>query len=618
MATSELYAEWFVPSLDVLTDLESTTPPRCVWHHARKTSKKPDGQLIPCSGKILRADLITSKILVQTLQVLWKVGAREYIDDYLKQIAPLLLCRTHRSLEAQSSILEYWGKELETQSTVSKKTSSTLETSRCSDSELRAIKSESGDTPGLPEVQQGNKTSPDGGSTSVDECGNSTRSDNEARATKIMAELASYLKFSNTALQLLDELAGLIKCPNYRQAKAPPELGERVLDCILEESPECGNRKTQSPPRTPLKRESTVGLGDYRTPPDSQASTGSSIGSLTWSPPERPRTPQSNITTPDTSIYTGKPPFGSPPSKINIHDTLPISTLKRSLTWPKAVLEHDSPASPSPLLRRTRAHAKADPNTPSKTPARICLFECLVSTRSKRAAAEYLMKKIEEKISVGEVDDGYVYGFRRPDCELIKIGFTTTSTERRMRDIERDCKYPPQLVFKVETKHAMKVERLVHRHLHRERRKEILVNEACNDGKGCKKRHHEWFEGISNEYAQSVVQAWAGWIELRPYDEEGRLKPMWIEQIKLLNLYGDGDIWMEWTAIRVPKEEITDRDQAEGQIIHIGPRVGSHIKPELESSKVLETSIVTTTEIKIEDDALDKADSSLSILHISG
>src|SRR5437870_3607710 len=107
MATPELYAEWFVPSLDVLTNLESTPPPRCVWHHARDPSKKSHGPLKKCRGIISQTDLTTSKILIQTLQVLWKVRAHEYINDHLKQIAPLLLCKAHRSLEAQS-ILEYW------------------------------------------------------------------------------------------------------------------------------------------------------------------------------------------------------------------------------------------------------------------------------------------------------------------------------------------------------------------------------------------------------------------------------------------------------------------------------------------------------------------------------
>jgi hypothetical protein len=163
------------------------------------------------------------------------------------------------------------------------------------------------------------------------------------------------------------------------------------------------------------------------------------------------------------------------------------------------------------------------------------------------------MEKIKEKITKAEFAAGFVYGFRRPGCDLIKIGMTTKTVAERLRTIGARCHYTPTVVFEIATNYAMKVEHLVHRQLYRQNRRECLVNELCNKGRGCSSRHKEWFEGVSDEYAELVVRAWVRWMNLKPYDLEGCLKHAWVIQAKLFDLTAPGDIWLRWTEITLMK-----------------------------------------------------------------
>jgi hypothetical protein len=208
------------------------------------------------------------------------------------------------------------------------------------------------------------------------------------------------------------------------------------------------------------------------------------------------------------------------------------------------------------------------------------------------------MEKIMEKISKAEFAPGFVYGFRRSGCPLIKIGTTNKSVAERLRAIGTRCNYTPTVVFQVPTNHAMKVEHLVHRHLYRQNRRECLVNGLCNNGNGCPTRHKEWFEGASDTYAEDVVKAWVGWINLEPYDKDGYLKEAWVFQTKVFNLSDSGDIWMRWakiTLVEVKKEakdESLDAAIKTEKVLSVLPGLSSQLfppKPEFS---------VTTTEIR--------------------
>jgi hypothetical protein len=110
------------------------------------------------------------------------------------------------------------------------------------------------------------------------------------------------------------------------------------------------------------------------------------------------------------------------------------------------------------------------------------------------------------------------------------------------------------IVFEEATEHAKKVEFLVHRHLHKYRRREILISGACNGGKGCRHVHKEWFD-VSSDLASFVVNAWVRWMSNVPYDEIGYLKPIWIEQVNSLTgigvrIYGMSGLIPQFLKIR--------------------------------------------------------------------
>jgi hypothetical protein len=123
------------------------------------------------------------------------------------------------------------------------------------------------------------------------------------------------------------------------------------------------------------------------------------------------------------------------------------------------------------------------------------LFEKLSTTFTHPQATAEIRKIIEKQLGERETESGIVYVYRRPDCELLKISFTGGATTKpRMDSIKKVCRYDPEIVFEEATEHAKKVEFLVHRHLHKHRRREILISGACNGGKGCRHVHKEWFD----------------------------------------------------------------------------------------------------------------------------
>ncbi|WYZ41909.1 hypothetical protein EsH8_V_000804 [Colletotrichum jinshuiense] len=118
------------------------------------------------------------------------------------------------------------------------------------------------------------------------------------------------------------------------------------------------------------------------------------------------------------------------------------------------------------------------------------------------------------------------------NCPMIKIGFTN-NPERRMKQWQAKCQYEPVIVFMYKVTHYVKMEKIIHRHLSNERRKEVCA--------GCGSTHHEFFE-VETATAEAVVRMWAAWARLRPFDEEGVLTPYWSRKLKELDL-DNPDCW---------------------------------------------------------------------------
>jgi hypothetical protein len=160
-----------------------------------------------------------------------------------------------------------------------------------------------------------------------------------------------------------------------------------------------------------------------------------------------------------------------------------------------------------------------------------------------------------------------------------------------MDSIKKVCRYDPEIVFEEATEHANKVEFLVHRHLHKHRRREILISGACNSGKGCRHVHTEWFD-VSSDLASFVVSAWVRWMSNSPYNENGYLKPIWIEQVKFFNWNWRSNIWNEWTNSTVSE----DKRRAVTEVLI------TSIKNEDEKELDTKLALVTTIEVKPDDD----------------
>jgi hypothetical protein len=541
MVLAYSHSEWFVPSLGTLTDPERQPPRVCMWHNSRRAPKSKGAHLVKCSIPIGSQDAEEASHLVEALRNVPE-GGQEFLD-HLRQISSLLLCkRVHRSENAQT-IYNFWVEELRT------RVPSTNATSLRQSPPIRnpsVNRRTSSDVILELGISIGSTFRCHGQTKTAAQCTNWISRKNGDRISAISRELAEDWRHSSKLLELLEELSGLIMCRRYHQDQARVKLNEweKIVESMSapDESPQAHNAP---PPRTPTRESRILSRVPATVDKAETAETPETISSSVWTSPRQLWSPMSNVTTPSSGLDTPSTP-----------ESLPASD--RSIRREIGRQREDLNTSPTPIARRTRSITErnlAGPSVPVETRA---VFKPITTYKSPLQTAEYVMEKITAKISANEKAAGFVYGYRRSGCELIKIGTTTRTVAQRMSEIRRECRYESKVVFEIYTKHAMKVEKLVHRHLYSQNRHECLIDAACNGGKGCHKKHKEWFEGVSDDYAVSVAQAWVDWISLEPYDHEGVLKVEWVQQTKLFELRASGDIWMRWTKITAVKEEIKD------------------------------------------------------------
>ncbi|KAK1589626.1 T5orf172 domain-containing protein [Colletotrichum navitas] len=147
---------------------------------------------------------------------------------------------------------------------------------------------------------------------------------------------------------------------------------------------------------------------------------------------------------------------------------------------------------------------------------------------------------------------GYIYGYKLPkghttalgtDTDrMIKIGYTN-NYKRRMRQWQSKCHYTPNLIFAREAPYYIKMEEVVHLHLANERRWDMGCA-GCREPNGKTTNHKEFFE-VDAEKAQAVVEMWAAWAGLGPFDEEGRLTAYWAARLDALDL-DDDECWYKF------------------------------------------------------------------------
>jgi hypothetical protein len=135
-----------------------------------------------------------------------------------------------------------------------------------------------------------------------------------------------------------------------------------------------------------------------------------------------------------------------------------------------------------------------------------------------------ILKKIAAPLECHK--KGWVYMFRRKNLsEMVKIGFTKSDPDARMRQQMQACKFEIEFREHYEVDNPQRVESLIHAELRLFRRKEVSCNgvDACiskekaRKGEGGKE-HGEWFE-VTTEKAAKVMLRWVKWMNCQPYSQ---------------------------------------------------------------------------------------------------
>lgn len=122
---------------------------------------------------------------------------------------------------------------------------------------------------------------------------------------------------------------------------------------------------------------------------------------------------------------------------------------------------------------------------------------------------------------------GDIYLFYDPRLpNIIRIGHTTSTPYRRLTQWRSRCSSTLTLIPDTLSRvvyYPRRLEQLIHLDLESRRRR--------NWCQYCKYYHLEGFE-VSKELALATVQLWRRWMESEPYDEVGKLKARWKQQIR--------------------------------------------------------------------------------------
>ncbi|KFZ03533.1 hypothetical protein V502_10862 [Pseudogymnoascus sp. VKM F-4520 (FW-2644)] len=214
-------------------------------------------------------------------------------------------------------------------------------------------------------------------------------------------------------------------------------------------------------------------------------------------------------------------------------------------------LDQDDDPTPLPSPTSTLAPQPAATNNPPAIPAHIRSYGPY-TTHSPQEISRALQTKLEQALSPAEISSRIIYGFREViGSPYIKIGITNDFGRRR-GELFRGCGYRCEdLVFQLETRHAMKVEHLVQKHLAAERRREDVSRFVGQGGCNIHMTHVEWFE-VGDERVAEVVEGWVRFMKLKPFGEVGdgeawELKREWKGKLGEVEAdHEEGDRWLQW------------------------------------------------------------------------
>ena len=207
------------------------------------------------------------------------------------------------------------------------------------------------------------------------------------------------------------------------------------------------------------------------------------------------------------------------------------------------------------MLFRSSSSVKSAKSTNS--PKEVPEFSTYGRDLTPALASAELKFIIRDALGEKSINSGTIYGFRRSStCPLVKIG-VTEDFNRRMAQHLRDGMANKHMVFRLESIHAGRIERLIHAHLREERRQETTGKNVS----GLKKRCHNEFFEVSDEKARSVACGWRAWMACEPYMKvispqnlpEWKLKSEWNDK---LSLFKNNHDWqnggLDWLNSAVP------------------------------------------------------------------
>ncbi|KAF4973383.1 hypothetical protein FZEAL_9341 [Fusarium zealandicum] len=155
----------------------------------------------------------------------------------------------------------------------------------------------------------------------------------------------------------------------------------------------------------------------------------------------------------------------------------------------------------------------------------------VINTAIKKLLLRPLMD--EEKQLAGRI---YIFTFPstyRTATPLLKIGYSK-DLKTRMASWKSQCGYTCEVLGDFNAEHYAKVEKLVHKQLTNQRKRET----GCP---GCGVWHKEWFNTSSMD-ACKTVGIWTTWTRREPYDDEGNIKDEWRSRIESVDL-SDPSCW---------------------------------------------------------------------------
>ncbi|KAH7381233.1 hypothetical protein DE146DRAFT_636983 [Phaeosphaeria sp. MPI-PUGE-AT-0046c] len=209
-------------------------------------------------------------------------------------------------------------------------------------------------------------------------------------------------------------------------------------------------------------------------------------------------------------------------SNAEVPDTDRVATLTRtepSMTLQDQVANHET-SSPvrstqkedkersvpaSPVAAAATIDTNADGLAISKQVSAIDIHSSLL----RKACAVYTKKPREAS----------VYLLRSPDLPgLVKVGMTGSIANRKTQFKSR-CGQIMDTIDNVDLLHGVeRIEALVKLDLRD-------LNEPWQCQK-CGREHQEWFR-IDEEQAKRILQMWVDWLEQKPYEVDGSIKPLW-------------------------------------------------------------------------------------------